>query len=384
MYTQCPECRTIFEIDEDALQASLGIVRCGHCSQRFDALRTLSNSLPAEPDAALPAQDPEALTPTLTGVVSADAIKAAAKPRRKRKPAAEPPPADPDPATEPVADWLTPAAERTRVLLADAAGIPHETLQSDPEWQAIDLPIQTELDIIPMAAEETAAVDPAATGPDAAPAVDASAGDPAIPAPDAAPSDDAVEPALPADAPDATPEDAHDPTPAQTEPLYLPPRRQRSYLRDGLWALGCALLALGLAGQLAWAQRTNLMQDPAARPWVLRACASFDCRLPPIRDTAKLELLSRDIRPDPKVAGALLITATLRNDAAFTQPWPVVTVALTDLDNNPVAMRRFRPADYMPDPGRRAAGITPDTTAAVAFEVADPGQRAVAFRFSFE
>lgn len=386
MYTQCPECRTIFEIDEDALQASLGIVRCGHCSQRFDALRTLSNSLPAEPDVALPAQDPEALTPTLTDAVSADAIKAAAKPRRKRKPAAEPPPTASGPATEPVADWLTPAAERTRVLLADAAGIPHENLQSDPEWQAIDLPIQTELDIIPMAAEETAAVAPSATGPDAAPAADASASDPGTPAPDTASDDDAVEPALPADAPDATPADADDPAlaPAQTVPLYLPPRRRRSYLRDGMWALGCALLALGLAGQLAWAQRTNLMQDPAMRPWVLRACASFDCRLPPIRDTAKLELLSRDIRPDPKVAGALLITATLRNDAAFTQPWPVVTVALTDLDNNPVAMRRFRPADYMPDPARRAAGITPDTTAAVAFEVVDPGQRAVAFRFGFE
>jgi predicted Zn finger-like uncharacterized protein len=394
MYTQCPECRTIFEIDEDALQASLGIVRCGHCSQRFDALRTLSNALPAEPDAALPAQDPEALTPTLTDVVSADAIKAAAKPRRKRKPAAEPPPAAPDTAIEPVADWLTPAAERTRALLADAAGIPHETLQSDPEWQAIDLPIQTELDIIPMATDampaEAATAEPDDTVTDATsaaiPADSTGAGDPATPAPDAAPVSDAVEPALPADAPDATPEGADDPSlaPIPAVPLYLPPRRQRSYLRDGLWALGCALLALGLAGQLAWAQRTNLMLDPAARPWVLRACASFACRLPPIRDTAKLELLSRDIRPDPKVAGALLITATIRNDAAFTQPWPVVTVALTDLDNNPVAMRRFRPADYMPDPARRAAGITPDTTAAVAFEVADPGQRAVAFRFGFE
>lgn len=392
MYTQCPECRTIFEIDEDALQASLGIVRCGHCAQRFDALRTLSNSLPAEPDVALPAQDPDALTPTLTDAVSADAIKAAAKPRRKRKPAAEPPPAAPDTAIEPVADWLTPAAERTRALLADAAGIPHETFQSDPEWQAIDLPIQTELDIIPMAAEAAAAADPAAIDPattaamPAAPTADASARDLATPAPDAAPGGDAVEPALPADAMDATPEGTDDPSlaPIPAVPLYLPPRRQRSYLRDGLWALGCALLALGLAAQLAWAQRTSLMLDPAARPWVLRACASFDCQLPPVRDTAKLELLARDIRPDPKVAGALLITATIRNDAVFTQPWPVVTVALTDLDNNPVAMRRFRPADYMPDRARRAAGITPDTTAAVAFEVADPGQRAVAFRFGFE
>ncbi|MDE2271758.1 MAG: zinc-ribbon domain-containing protein, partial [Xanthomonadaceae bacterium] len=54
MYTQCPGCRTVFEIDEDALQVSLGIVRCGHCARRFDALRTLSDSLPLAPGEALP------------------------------------------------------------------------------------------------------------------------------------------------------------------------------------------------------------------------------------------------------------------------------------------------------------------------------------------
>jgi hypothetical protein len=95
-------------------------------------------------------------------------------------------------------------------------------------------------------------------------------------------------------------------------------------------------------------------------------------------------LVSRDIRPDPSTAGALVITATLRNTAAFPQPWPLVVVELSDIDGNPVAMRRFRPTEYMPDPARRAAGITPGATVAVAFEVADPGKRAVNFQFGFE
>lgn len=47
-------------------------------------------------------------------------------------------------------------------------------------------------------------------------------------------------------------------------------------------------------------------------------------------------------------------------------------------------MRRFRPAEYMPDAVRRAAGIAPGATAAVAFEVADPGKRAGGYRFGFE
>jgi len=106
--------------------------------------------------------------------------------------------------------------------------------------------------------------------------------------------------------------------------------------------------------------------------------------LPLIKDTSQLELLSRDVRPDPNAAGALTITATVRNNAAFSQPWPVVVVELNDLDNKPVAMRRFRPSEYMTDPARRDAGIAPGATAVVAFEVADPGRRAVAFQFGFE
>jgi hypothetical protein len=165
-------------------------------------------------------------------------------------------------------------------------------------------------------------------------------------------------------------------------PVYVRPRRRRT--AGVAWALGCLVLALVLAAQIAWIKRVDLFRDPATHPWVARACQVIACRLPPIRDASKLELVSRDVRPDPHTSGALMITATVRNDADFRQPWPVVVVELTDLDNNVVAMRRFRPAEYMPDAARRAAGIAAGATSAVAFEVADPGRRAVAFRFSFE
>lgn len=475
MYTQCPACRTIFEIDEDALQASLGIVRCGHCEQRFDALRTLSDALPAEPDAALPEQDAEARTPTLTEAVSPDVLKAAAKPRRKkRKPASETPTAESSsapvpaaeveskaepasaadmqapPATDPPTHWFTPSLdERTRALIADAAGIPHEAINADPDWQVIDLPEPSasgELDIIPMAEDAatpaaditaSAAVDEAPTvaapvahrhsdiitvvEPDA-PATDASlpaladvAFDELVPdatapadhtgiitvvepeaaaaPPPAAPvSKPTVEPIEPVDAV-ATPMDvdslpvdaiANTAPAAANAPVYVPPRPRRIHPHDWLWALGCLLLLIALAAQLAWANRVNLLRDPATQPTVLNICARIRCDMPPVRAIAKLELLSRDVRPDPKTAGALLITATLRNNAHFTQPWPVVVVRLLDIDNTPVAMRRFRPTDYLPDAARRAAGLAPGTTAAVAFEVADPGPRAVAFHFSFD
>lgn len=159
------------------------------------------------------------------------------------------------------------------------------------------------------------------------------------------------------------------------------PHRPHHTLR---WVAGCLLLALLLGGQLVWAKRRALNVDPDTGPVLRSACALLGCTLPPVADLDKLELLSRDIRPHPSVPGALIISATVRNNARFTQPYPVVVITLSDLDGNRIAMRRFRPEDYVDDPATRAAGLAPGATAAMVFEVQDPGKKAVAFEFGFQ
>lgn len=482
MYTQCPECLTIFEIDEDALQASLGIVHCGHCAKRFDALRTLSDTLPAEPSAVLVEQDPVA--PTLTEAVPPSAFgftatewasgsDVALVPEARKSSAAEssdeptagekpPPETDRAPRGESTNDWFADLeTELTPSLIADATGV--SRLQADYTWQVSDLSTWSRFPAreIPVTfagsgtgdADRTAAPEP--RGTPAGEAVAAATGEepdadtPVAPPEIAVPFDETHSPdvegpgkavsheALPlwpdeididtpnlddlvpdnaepevvepdngasstsiplplevadsnaAELPDAAvaePDSSRsvaesDPSPSST-PVYLRPRRRRA--AGVAWVLGCLLLALALAAQTAWIKRVELFRNPATHPWAARVCQVIACRLPPIRDVAKLELLSRDVRPDPHAAGALMITTTVRNNATFRQPWPVVAVELTDVDNNPVAMRRFRPAEYMPDPARRAAGIAPGATAAIAFEVADAGKRAVGFQFSFQ
>ena len=42
MYTQCPDCATVFRITAEALRAAQGDVRCGVCSTSFNALENLS------------------------------------------------------------------------------------------------------------------------------------------------------------------------------------------------------------------------------------------------------------------------------------------------------------------------------------------------------
>ena len=46
MYTNCPECGTVFRISATELRVAEGYVRCGHCGATFNALATLADQLP--------------------------------------------------------------------------------------------------------------------------------------------------------------------------------------------------------------------------------------------------------------------------------------------------------------------------------------------------
>ena len=166
-------------------------------------------------------------------------------------------------------------------------------------------------------------------------------------------------------------------------PAFARVHRGRTVARNWPWALGTLGLALSLLAQIAYAERAILLDDAHVRPLLDRTCAVFGCHLPLRHDAVKLELLSRDIRPHPSVPNALIVSATLRNDADFAQAFPEVEITLSDLDENRIAMRRFRPQEYIADSRSLAAGLAPGATAALVFEVADPGKNAVAFEFKF-
>ena len=79
-----------------------------------------------------------------------------------------------------------------------------------------------------------------------------------------------------------------------------------------------------------------------------------------------------------------MISLSLRNEAAFAQPWPVVVVTLSDAQGHRLAMRRLQPVDYLDDPDVLRRGLAPGATTALLLEVEDPGDQAVAYEFGFE
>lgn len=263
MYTQCPECFSVFSLDARTLAQAHGYVMCGHCSAGFDSLATLTEQLPPDPFHELPVNEPAFEPPQLDLVVY-----------RPRKEAPE----------------------------------PTESTAAVPELDEI-----AQLALTPRFAR------------------------------------------------------AHEPGP-----------------RRWPWVATCLLLALLLAAQIGWACRDVLIANPLTGGWLRTACATLGCELPLVRDVGKLHLLARDVQTHPSVPGALLISATVRNDADFSQPWPVVDITLYDVDGKPIAMRRLQPADYLGDDLLQQRGLGPGATSALVFEVDDPGKRAVTFSLDFE
>ena len=149
------------------------------------------------------------------------------------------------------------------------------------------------------------------------------------------------------------------------------------------WWLGSLLLTLILGGQVAYAERERLADDPRVRPWLDRACDRLRCNLPLRSQIDAIRLLSREVRPHPQAPKALMISASMVNNAEFTQRFPIVEVTLSDLSDRAIAKRRFLPAEYLAESGNVERGFPAGATAPLVFEVADPGQEAVAFEFRF-
>lgn len=299
MYTQCPDCLTVYRIQAETLAHARGEFRCGHCGAVFDGLERLVEQLPEAGFLELPGQAQSA-SPIVLAI----------------------PAMHPKPRQNPLFDGEHgPASHGTR-----------REPRLPGEWLAHDEPA------------------PARRAPGAA-------FDPAAPPPP-----------VPASVRGA----AHR---AAAQPARAP--------GQGAWWTASVVLAMTLAAQVGWAERERLLEDDRVRPWLDRACAEIGCNLPMRSALAAIRLQSREVRPHPDAPKALRISASMINDAAFVQRFPVVEVVLSDLAERPIAMRRFLPEEYLADADNESRGFPPGATTPLVFDVADPGQEAVAFEFRF-
>lgn len=109
-----------------------------------------------------------------------------------------------------------------------------------------------------------------------------------------------------------------------------------------LWPTVSALLLLLLIVQL-WAM-WQTPGSPIAR-W-LGSSAQPDAALDPNKT---IQIVSRDMHPHPSLDDAVVISASLRNQADTAVPFPVVEVRFYDASQQVLGVRRLEPEEYLRD-----------------------------------
>ncbi len=165
-------------------------------------------------------------------------------------------------------------------------------------------------------------------------------------------------------------------------PAFLLDHASAPLPHGGRWWMAVMAAALLLCSQLVLSQRAQLAEDPGLRPWLQRVCDWMRCDLPAFRAPKQIHVLTRDVQPHPSVPDALLISASFRNDAHWAQAWPVLELSLSDLDGRLVALRRFRPEEYLGQPPS-ADLLDAGQPVAIELELVDPGKQAIAYEFNF-
>ncbi len=374
MYTQCPDCLSIYKTHLALLKSGHGQLRCGHCGSVFDALPSLIENLPDGFDIGssqlLPRTEADVAPPVLAM-----------------------------PLFEPLDTNFELKLDEDEVLVRKHASSdisksepekPRIEPTLDDEWAEfqrhaahIETPDLRASDALSSRAQRyTSKPTASVPEPRASYSLDAKPGKAPVQI-QSNPYSPSIGRGARADIPAAL---ASKPEQRRAEPVMAADRspRQPNHVRSATpWIVSSMLLALLLIGQIAYYERNTILRYEPARPWLERGCKIFACQMPLRFDPLSLMVLDRDVKPHPAAKGALMISASIKNTAEFAQAYPLVEIKLTDLGGKQVALRRFSPSEYLQDQSAFAAGLPSGASLPIVFEVQDPGREAVNFEFAF-
>lgn len=148
-----------------------------------------------------------------------------------------------------------------------------------------------------------------------------------------------------------------------------------------LWSIAIVLLSATLVLQYAWFNQDQLHKTPQLQLAFDKLCQLVKCENISIRDPKKIELITRNVLSHPTEKDALMINLTLKNNAAFAQPYPVMQIDFSDLQGNIVVARRFWPNEYLSN--EQPDLLPANTESSISLEIQDPGKQAMTYEFNF-
>jgi predicted Zn finger-like uncharacterized protein len=391
VYTQCPDCATIFRVTAEALRFAQGDVRCGVCATSFNALENLSEQpFRAAPASDTPSPDDSMTVEELPGneniELSAPVELAAVPDLSPAEPAEARPDEEPDDEARAM-EFHGSAADLDRLFVVEDAALqrfePAEVAADPDNAEPVhDLDSTDEHPILVLderdeeVEEEGESIVLETLAPIEAPL-------PAIP---------------PAPAPAPAPAAAN-----LTAPRILIPDEMRRRLAeeaaareaaarefepvdasDGFlsqrwpWVAGVAALALLFVLQVLHSERNDLVRNPTWGAAVARTYAFLGLSVLAPTDLSAYELRQLGAASDPTEANRLMLRASIVNRASYAQPFPFLRLSLQDRFGGTLGTLDVAPADYLPGAGGTGL-LEPGQRADALIRIVDPGAEAVGF-----
>ncbi len=107
-------------------------------------------------------------------------------------------------------------------------------------------------------------------------------------------------------------------------------------------------LSLALLAQAAYHFRVELAARlPGLKPLLTQYCELLACTVALPQEAELIVIESSELESDPSHGNIVTLHVLVHNRAPYAQAYPSLELTLTDLQDQAVARRVFRPADYL-------------------------------------
>ena len=359
MYTQCPDCATVFRITAEALRAAQGDVRCGVCSTSFNALDNLSErAFQAAAENEPPSPDDSMTVEELPGNEDIEL-------------------------SAPVELVAVPDEALAMEFHGDAEDLDRLFVVENPALSTFD-PGEAAANLA--VAEPPIDLDSTDEHPILVLEESDGAGEsivletlPPVPEPVSAPAGlTAPRILIPDEMRRRLAEEAAARAEAAREFEPDEPDTPALLAQRWPWVAGIAILAFVLVLQVVHAGRNDMVRNETFGPALAGAYDFLGLSVLAPTDLSAYELRQWGAASDPREANRLMLRASIVNRANYAQPLPLLRLTLQDRFGGTLGQRDIGPADYLPGSGASRL-LAPGQRADALIRIVDPGSEAVGF-----
>jgi predicted Zn finger-like uncharacterized protein len=166
------------------------------------------------------------------------------------------------------------------------------------------------------------------------------------------------------------------------EQLFVGSKNRKAYKKISTpWTICISILFMALLAQSLYWQPASLREVDFYNRVSINYCALFPCRELVLQDLSQL-YVSGIVRPSTKYNNSLAVLVELRNRADFSQRFPYIELAFTDLRGEKISLRRFSPREYLRAETAGRTMLQPFQRIQIELELYDPGTSAISYGFN--